>query len=193
MHVHIRGHSDWWLAPAQLRSFIFRREMSLVLDTVSFAERQFLATQPALADAPVLVHFHTGGRTDVESWGCLSCLRGVGVSVSEHQRRLAHACSPPVDTHALLLSRETAPAVTASRAAPTTGPSSVTPAPWQASKLAPSSSAATSSLRAVRPSLAPVAATAQHRHAHGDGDEVLIGSWSRHHPRSGGGVRTRTT
>jgi hypothetical protein len=24
VHVHIRGTVDWWLAPAQLRSFIFR-------------------------------------------------------------------------------------------------------------------------------------------------------------------------
>jgi Staygreen protein len=173
VHVHIRGTVDWWLAPAQLRSFIFRREMPLVLDTVSFAERQFLATQPALVDAPVLVHFHSGGHTDIESWGCLSCLRSAGVSVSENQRRLAHACSPPVESQSLLLrALDEGPAPTPLR--------SSAPAPWQTS-------------RGARPNLAPVAATAQHR-AVGSGDgEVLVGTWSRQLPRSSGAVRTRTT
>jgi hypothetical protein len=43
VHCHVRGDAEWWLAPRQLRGFIFRREMPLVLDTVRFADRDFLS------------------------------------------------------------------------------------------------------------------------------------------------------
>ena len=199
VHVHIRGSSDWWLAPAQLRSFIFRREMPLVLDTVSFAERQFLATQPALADAPVLVHFHRGSHTQVESWGCLSCLRGAGVTVSENQRQLAHACSPPVGPAALQqLQRQTQEGAAAATSHTGAGGAAViarlSPSPLRGAPARPAAATTSSSpppYRAVRPSLIPVAATA--RASAGSPDEVVVGHWTRQHPRQGNAVRTRTT
>ena len=170
--------------------------MPLVLDTVSFAERQFLATQPALADAPVLVHFHRGGHTQVESWGCLSCLRGAGVSVSEHQRQLAHACSPPVGAAALQqLQRQMEEGTAAAHAAGAVGgPAAIArpaPSPFGGAPARPAAVPSLPPFRGVRPSHMPVAATA--RASAGSPDEVLVGHWSRQHPRQGNAVRTRTT
>jgi len=71
VHVHVRGEGDWWLAPSPLRAFIFRREMPLVLDTLRFADREFLLARAAAAEVPVLVHYHEDGRDRVESLGHL--------------------------------------------------------------------------------------------------------------------------
>jgi hypothetical protein len=69
VHVHVCGEADWWLAPSWLRALIFRREMPLVLDTLRFADRDFLL---AHAVAPVAVHFHyAGGQDRVETFGRL--------------------------------------------------------------------------------------------------------------------------
>lgn len=46
VHCHIKGHADWWLAPAFFRLFIFRREMTLVLDAIRFADSPFLDGSP---------------------------------------------------------------------------------------------------------------------------------------------------
>jgi hypothetical protein len=55
VHCHVRGTADWWLAPRQLRGFIFRREMPLVLDTVRFADREFMSQ-------------HAGARAVAGAW-----------------------------------------------------------------------------------------------------------------------------
>ena len=63
LHVHcnvtVEGH--WWIAWAkQLRAFVFRQKLPLVLDTLRYAEADLLLTNPSLASAPVFVHFHEG-------------------------------------------------------------------------------------------------------------------------------------
>lgn len=55
LYCHVSGE-EFWPAPPPLRSFIFRREMTLVLDSIAFAERDLLAGSPQLAQAPVRVH-----------------------------------------------------------------------------------------------------------------------------------------
>lgn len=73
VHCHVRGPGDWWLAPPQLRRWIFRRELGVVLDALRFGDRAYLAGQPQLGAAPVLVYFHGAegdcARTTVEPWG----------------------------------------------------------------------------------------------------------------------------
>ena len=55
MHCHVSGAVSWF-APARFRSYIFSREMPLVLDSIVFAERH-LFTCRRLRQAPVFVHF----------------------------------------------------------------------------------------------------------------------------------------
>lgn len=72
VYCHVSGE-ELWPAPPALRSFIFQREMRLVLDTIAYAERHLLETTPSFAAAPVYVHL----VSDVESlnqviaWGVL--------------------------------------------------------------------------------------------------------------------------
>jgi hypothetical protein len=76
LHVfcHVSGE-ELWPAPPQLRSFIFQREMALVLDTIAHAEGAggLLAAAPHLLAAPVYVHL----RSDIPAldrvleWGVL--------------------------------------------------------------------------------------------------------------------------
>ncbi|GBF88790.1 histone-lysine N-methyltransferase [Raphidocelis subcapitata] len=74
LHVfcHVSGE-ERWLAPPQLRNFVFRREMTLVLDTFLFADRELLRAHPWLRAADVLVHFESARREldVVEHWGTL--------------------------------------------------------------------------------------------------------------------------
>lgn len=55
VYCHVSGE-EGWPAPPSLRSFIFQREMTLVLDSIAYAERALLEADPALAAAPVVVH-----------------------------------------------------------------------------------------------------------------------------------------
>ena len=52
VYCHVSGE-ELWPAPPQLRSFIFQREMALVLDTIAHAEGRELGG--LLAAAPVLL------------------------------------------------------------------------------------------------------------------------------------------
>ena len=49
VHCHVRGDSEWWLAPVAVRLFIFRREMGLVLDAFRFADQMLLQDDPGTA------------------------------------------------------------------------------------------------------------------------------------------------
>ncbi len=72
VYCHVSGEA-MWLAPAGLRSFIFLREMTLVLETIAYADRELIAADPLLKEALVVVHL----ISDVESlnreiaWGLL--------------------------------------------------------------------------------------------------------------------------
>jgi hypothetical protein len=72
VYCHVSGEA-MWLAPAGLRSFIFLREMTLVLETIAYADRELIASDPLLREAVVVVHL----ISDVESlnreiaWGLL--------------------------------------------------------------------------------------------------------------------------
>ncbi|PRW56547.1 Histone-lysine N-methyltransferase ASHR1 [Chlorella sorokiniana] len=73
VYCHVSGE-ELWPAPPALRSFIFQREMALVLDTIMHAERDMLlAVMPTLADAPVYVHLHSDipALDRVLEWGRL--------------------------------------------------------------------------------------------------------------------------
>lgn len=77
LHVfcHVSGE-ELWPAPPQLRSFIFQREMTLVLDTIAHAEGcpgGLLVASPALRSAPVYVHLRSDlpALDRVVEWGVL--------------------------------------------------------------------------------------------------------------------------
>lgn len=72
VYCHVSGE-EMWPAPPSLRSFIFRREMKLVLDTIAYAERRLLAAQPAFAKAPIYVHLVSDKQqlNQVVAWGIL--------------------------------------------------------------------------------------------------------------------------
>ena len=55
VYCHVSGEESW-PAPPGLRSFIFQREMRLVLDTISYADRELLQSSQCLAEALVYVH-----------------------------------------------------------------------------------------------------------------------------------------
>ena len=55
VYCHVSGE-EMWPAPAPLRSFIFQREMKLVLDTILYADRDMLASNPWCQSACVYVH-----------------------------------------------------------------------------------------------------------------------------------------
>jgi hypothetical protein len=72
VYCHVSGE-EGWVAPPALRSVIFQREMTLVLDAIVHAEAALLAARPALAAAPVVVHL---GSADAAlnrrvAWGAL--------------------------------------------------------------------------------------------------------------------------
>jgi hypothetical protein len=69
---HVSGE-ELWPAPPRLRSFIFQREMKLVLDTIAYADRRLLAEHPQLASAAVVVHLVSDLKTlnKVVEWGYL--------------------------------------------------------------------------------------------------------------------------
>ena len=55
VYCHVSGEA-MWLAPAGLRSFIFLREMTLVLETIAYADRELISSDPLLKEALVVVH-----------------------------------------------------------------------------------------------------------------------------------------
>lgn len=55
VYCHVSGE-EMWPAPAPLRSFIFQREMKLVLDTILYADRDMLSLNPCCQSACVYVH-----------------------------------------------------------------------------------------------------------------------------------------
>lgn len=72
VYCHVSGE-ELWPAPPRLRSFIFQREMKLVLDTIAYADRTLLAEHPQLASATVFVHLVSDLSTlnKVVEWGSL--------------------------------------------------------------------------------------------------------------------------
>ena len=72
VYCHVSGE-EMWPAPAPLRSFIFQREMTLVLDTIAYAEKELLMMDSLYRNASVFVHL----ASDIEplnekiSWGLL--------------------------------------------------------------------------------------------------------------------------
>jgi hypothetical protein len=72
VYCHVSGE-ERWLAPPQLRAFVFRREMALVLAALRSGDRALLASSPELRQAPVYVHFqsHVEHLDTVEAWGTL--------------------------------------------------------------------------------------------------------------------------
>ncbi|MEW5308697.1 MAG: hypothetical protein WDW38_000636 [Sanguina aurantia] len=63
--------AERWLAPPQLRNYIFRRELPLVLESILYADQELVALNPQLEAALVVVHFdsHLEGLNSVETWG----------------------------------------------------------------------------------------------------------------------------
>eukprot|EP00877_Chromochloris_zofingiensis_P006390 jgi/Chrzof1/2003/Cz10g29110.t1_NYE1[v5.2] len=55
---HVSGEEKW-LATPQLRNYIFRREMTLVLETFMYGDRHLLQHHPSLQAAEVWVHFQS--------------------------------------------------------------------------------------------------------------------------------------
>lgn len=72
VYCHVSGE-EAWPAPPALRSFIFQREMALVLDTLVHAEAALLEEQPRLRTAPVRLHLrsHLPGLNQAVEWGTL--------------------------------------------------------------------------------------------------------------------------
>lgn len=71
LHCHVSGAARW-LAPPRYRSFVFKREMPLVVDSILYAERDLLGNE-ALWRAPMFVHFEASEvRTCIISGVCHS-------------------------------------------------------------------------------------------------------------------------
>ena len=72
VYCHVSGE-ELWPAPPALRSFIFQREMRLVLDTIAYAERATIAAHPSLANATVFLHLVSDleSLNKVVAWGSL--------------------------------------------------------------------------------------------------------------------------
>mmetsp|Transcript_36438 Transcript_36438/g.102925 ORF Transcript_36438/g.102925 Transcript_36438/m.102925 type:complete len:398 (+) Transcript_36438:352-1545(+) len=72
VHCHVSGQ-ERWLAPPQLRDYIFRREMQLVLDCFVYADKSLLEVQSDMLNSSVMVHFHSDIQrlNRVEYWGVL--------------------------------------------------------------------------------------------------------------------------
>ncbi|KAK3270115.1 hypothetical protein CYMTET_21475 [Cymbomonas tetramitiformis] len=76
IYCHVGGQDQWWLAPGQgIRNSIFNKELLLVLDTIRYADSQFLQQHAGLAEAPTLVHFHAtqSELNRTECWGPVEC------------------------------------------------------------------------------------------------------------------------
>lgn len=87
LHVFcfVSGDGHWWLAPANLREYIFRREMPLVLDTLRYADKELIEKFPEANHFPVYVHFcgaHEGNgvlskaHNRTEFWGAYGTAKG---------------------------------------------------------------------------------------------------------------------
>lgn len=87
LHVYcfISGEGHWWLAPASLREYIFRREMPLVMDTLRYADKSLINEHPEYNNFPVFVHFcgshgekgaNGTGNNRTEFWGAYATARG---------------------------------------------------------------------------------------------------------------------
>lgn len=72
LFCHVSGE-EVWPAPPPLRSFIFRREMTLVLDTIAYAERDLIEKHPSIAAAAVRVHLVSDipELNSIIDWGSL--------------------------------------------------------------------------------------------------------------------------
>jgi hypothetical protein len=71
LHVHCHVSGGLVLGRAAWRAAIFRRELPLVLEALSYGDREVLAVRPELVRAKVIVHFHAA-RDDLdraEEWG----------------------------------------------------------------------------------------------------------------------------
>lgn len=103
---HVSGE-ELWPAPPALRSFIFQREMKLVLDTIAYAERHLLAAHPVFDTAPVYVHLRSdlAALNKVLSWGSLgdrSTWRKAGAGrglLAEVLSGMAGVLGDPSDPH----------------------------------------------------------------------------------------------
>mmetsp|Transcript_26521 Transcript_26521/g.90681 ORF Transcript_26521/g.90681 Transcript_26521/m.90681 type:complete len:186 (+) Transcript_26521:94-651(+) len=73
--LFVEAPCQWWLAPATIRTWIFRRDLPLVLSALRYADSLLLATQPAFLDYPVHVFFHYKNCTVQEYWGSLREVR----------------------------------------------------------------------------------------------------------------------
>lgn len=102
VYCHVSGEESW-PAPPGLRSFIFQREMRLVLDTISYADRELLQSSQCMAEALVYVHLVSdieplnqvvlwGQLGDKSTWQRLrkgSLLRLLAFGFSEDSRAVA--------------------------------------------------------------------------------------------------------
>ncbi|CAI5462715.1 unnamed protein product [Closterium sp. Yama58-4] len=72
LHCHVSG-SHSFLAPPVIRSWIFEREMPLVLESIMYAEKDLFASHPDLTAATVWIHYHSHSPSfdRADCWGPL--------------------------------------------------------------------------------------------------------------------------
>eukprot|EP00879_Flechtneria_rotunda_P023601 GHRR01024968.1.p1 GENE.GHRR01024968.1~~GHRR01024968.1.p1 ORF type:complete len:226 (+),score=49.13 GHRR01024968.1:159-836(+) len=80
IYCHVSGE-ERWMAPPQLRNFIFRREMTLVLDTFAYADKDFLQVFPQLQQAEVYVHFQSHVQVCIGPVGAAAAATAVSFCV----------------------------------------------------------------------------------------------------------------
>ena len=71
LHVHCHVSGGFILGTAGWRESIFRRHMSMVLESFRYGDRKLFAAHPKLDTAKILIHFHRArSRQDkIEDWG----------------------------------------------------------------------------------------------------------------------------
>ncbi|KAK9819844.1 hypothetical protein WJX72_003159 [[Myrmecia] bisecta] len=91
IYCHVSGE-ERWLAPPVLRNYIFKREMPLVLDLINYAERELLAANPQLANAPVVVHLssHMQELNVVTEWGGVHYQHCWAALTQHHNHKTPH-------------------------------------------------------------------------------------------------------
>ena len=73
LHIHLHVSGGLTFGPAKWRESIFRQHLPLVLEAISYGDRQFISDHPKFQQAPYIIHFHAkqANLDKVELWGTI--------------------------------------------------------------------------------------------------------------------------
>ena len=73
LHIHLHVSGGLTFGPARWRESIFRQHLPLVLEAISYGDRQFISDHPVFQQAHYKIHFHAkqANLDKVEVWGTI--------------------------------------------------------------------------------------------------------------------------